>query len=322
MTLLRRDTDILGFVELKPSLSSRHVASRLALRPSRVAWTLRNLENQGIILQRILVNPSALGLRVVSVFFNLHTASERARTAVIRYIVAQERVSWCGSFEGPWDFGVLLWAQAPEEIDEFRQRVADHFGDFFIEWASSSAQEITYYSHKYLHGCRSRLEVRQTKRIAMDGLDHRLLQQLSRDGARDLRLSARSLGESLAVIEQRLARLTRSGVLVGTYYDINAAKIGMPSVRILVALPETDEDTLKQILALAALHPNVIGAICGHGSWNLELIIESAKIGDVISLIRSLNERFAVSLSALTVVTLKQELKNSAYPLRHLVEEI
>lgn len=94
-------------------------------------------------------------------------------------------------------------------------------------------------------------------KLVIDDVDKKILYQLLRDARTSYKKIAKECGMSGAAIHQRIKKLEKSGVILGSYYDINPAKVGN-TVCAFIGISLTQGPKYKSVEEKLAKIPEVV----------------------------------------------------------------
>ncbi len=134
---------------------------------------------------------------------------------------------------------------------------------------------------------------------ALDAVDRRLVQVLSRDGRRSAAALAKDLGLSRQAVAERMRQLERRGVIRGYRADVDPAALGL-GVRAQVRLTldgsaprEKEKDVLRRLTA----HPMVRSVYRVSGEDCFVAHVQCRQIEDVNALLAQLRATRAIQSS-------------------------
>ena len=94
-----------------------------------------------------------------------------------------------------------------------------------------------------------------------DKIDEKILQMLARDGSIPFQEVARACGVSGTTIHTRVKRLTSLGVIQGSKYIINPAKIGYDTCA-YIGLTLKDDSRFESVIEALKSIPEIVEAHC------------------------------------------------------------
>ena len=100
-----------------------------------------------------------------------------------------------------------------------------------------------------------------------DEIDERILQMLAQDGNIPFQEVARACGVSGTTIHTRVKRLTSLGVLQGSRYIINPAKIGYGTCA-FVGLTQKDNSRFDDVVAALDSIPEIVEVHCTNEAYD------------------------------------------------------
>ncbi len=108
----------------------------------------------------------------------------------------------------------------------------------------------------------------QKQQLKIDGIDKKILRYLIQDARRPILEIARNIGISGAAIHQRLRKLEKSGLLVGSHFIINPKVLGyttMAYIGIFLDKAMSNPAAVKQLEKI----PEVLECHYTTGNWSI-----------------------------------------------------
>jgi Lrp/AsnC family leucine-responsive transcriptional regulator len=139
---------------------------------------------------------------------------------------------WTISAEGRFDLAVIMWVKEVNEYYAFWEETLRKFRDYFLDQYFSVYVQLYGYRHTYLlddHQKSDRTKFEITgggKPVQTDELDIKILRLIAPNGRMPIKEIAQRLGTSVTVINYRLKKLMKSGVIQGYRADIDFEKLG------------------------------------------------------------------------------------------------
>ena len=133
-----------------------------------------------------------------------------------------------------------------------------------------------------------------------DEIDETILQMLAKDGRVPFQEVARACGVSGTTIHTRVQRLMSLGVIQGSEYIINPAKIGYGTCA-FVGLTLKEEGTLDAIVDALKLIPEVVEVHCTNEAYDLFVKIYARNNEHLLDLIQTRLKPLGLSQSKIII---------------------
>ncbi|MFN8390369.1 MAG: winged helix-turn-helix transcriptional regulator [Bdellovibrionota bacterium] len=306
MKLTDKERDIFSVAQLAPRLSVNELRSYCGYRDHTIRYHLQRGLEDGLLIPRCFVNLNLLGYMQFEVYFSLSANNPQARQLLLKALCESERVSWMGEVGGDFQYGANICARSLAEVTQFFDSLSTTFGHLVLDREIAVRVSLDYFGNKYLsekNRPRSSLSYAVTEnRVDIDELDHRILRELMKNSPLIRRVLAQNLGLPLSTLEHRLKKLEQSGVIVGYYYLIDPARIGMQSFLFLVGVKGMNAKLRGELSAFAAGHPNVVVFINTIGSWDIELAVEVETARQSVEISEALQTRFGPAIRFMKVL--------------------
>ena len=118
-----------------------------------------------------------------------------------------------------------------------------------------------------------------------DEIDEKILQMLAKDGSIPFQEVARACGVSGTTIHTRVKRLTSLGVVQGSKYIINPAKIGYDTCA-YVGLTLKDDSRFEDVIEALKSIPEIVEVYCTNEAYDLFVKIYARNNDHLLTLIQ------------------------------------
>ena len=316
-TLHSFEVRLLDIIEYAPALPAAKVAERLRCRASRVAYTLRKLRADGIIVRRPIVNYAQLGYTNIGVYFSLRSAKRERVEALLANLARRSEVAWLGSLAGAYQYGMAVLVPSLAAFGTFLRDLGDRYEALLAARVIVPRLSVLGYprfaSAKTLRP-HSLIAAVGTHPTPVDALDHAILQRLSNGDGGSIRDLAHQLSAASATVERRVTRLEREGVIVRWTYSVNTDRLGRHAFRLLLSTPHSSSALEAKLRQFCARHPAVTMLIQCLGGWDYEVEVEVEDPKEVTAIAQQLLEAFEGILEQVQICAELRDWKFSLYP--------
>jgi DNA-binding Lrp family transcriptional regulator len=287
-------------------------------RDHTIRYFLQKAIDNRVISRRCFVNLNTLGYSQFQVYFSLASRRKEARLGVIEALSLSDKVSWLGELGGEFQYGVSICVKSIYEVWEFLDELSESFGAIFTEKTVAVRISLSYFGHKYLSSVRRPVKsmsyaVRE-KSVECDQLDCDILKGLTQMHYNSGRELARQLKLPQATLDYRVKGLKKKGVVVGAYYQVQAAMIGMQSFLVLLCANSISREFREAFLDFCQRHKNITLLIHFIGSWDFELVVVVSESREVTEITQEIYDRFGASINWMKSLPLFADIKVSEYP--------
>ena len=119
-----------------------------------------------------------------------------------------------------------------------------------------------------------------------DEIDEKILQMLAKDGSIPFQEVARACGVSGTTIHTRVKRLTSLGVIQGSKYIINPAKIGYDTCA-YIGLMLKDDSRFEDVIEALKSIPEIVEVYCTNEAYDLFVKIYARNNDHLLTLIQT-----------------------------------
>lgn len=309
--------DILRVLNLNPALPLRSVARALKVTENTIHRRLLTLQDEGVIKTVCVVDTRPLGFQEYSLWFGGEGAARINRTDLFKRISSHPRLIAINNLGS--DFELVICALNPQDLElvlcELTNQAVGLPGErslsIWIRWR---------FLQRIWRGTRS--ENQQTisncserKHVAIDELDHSLLQNISRSTER---LTAAHLARAThtpeKTVQYRLARFRECGIVRGEILLIDSSKVEMQLMRLAISLHGHGDSTRQKVLACLLRHPRVLSIVESLGHWDLEAFLDVPLGEDIDGFLNLIKCEAQQNLSSISLLPVISRPKFSPYP--------
>lgn len=310
--LNKTDKKILLALEENGRYSNKKISSLVSLNEHVVAYRIKRFFDSGF-LRKIcaIVSRGALfpvGYRVYLRFQNLSSENEEKitkRTAENKY------VSWAATCTGHWDMIISMFVNDPNHfLVQFNEIIAG-FEDNIQEKEIINYLEIIDFNRTYLHGAEPKQMIEYNGKFQkeeIDFVDRKILSELAGNNRQTLIELGKKAGVSPDTIKNRLDKLEKRKIILGTAFFIDYEKIGLNLYVILLNLRNLSPKREKELRNFSLQHPNIIFWIKTIGRYDLNLEIESTET-ELNEIIYNLRQKFGDVIKNIEVLSTKTSYK-------------
>ena len=133
-----------------------------------------------------------------------------------------------------------------------------------------------------------------------DEIDEKILQMLAKDGSIPFQEVARACGVSGTTIHTRVKRLTSLGVVQGSKYIIDPAKIGYDTCA-YVGLTLKDDSIFEDVIEALKSIPEIVEVYCTNEAYDLFVKIYARNNDHLLTLIQTHIKPLGLILSKIII---------------------
>jgi DNA-binding Lrp family transcriptional regulator len=316
--LTQSERRVLAHLELAADVPLTEVARTMGVRMHTLRYALERLRARGIVSKRPFVNIYALGFSDYALFFSLAPEHQRNTTRFLKALALSDRVSWLATFGGDYHYGMSVSARSPAEVQSFLEQVSEAYPGIFYRKSLSVRTALTLFPRKYLSPGESPKRMLRfgygASSIGIDQKDHRILHGLEQFPDFSLRDLAKELQMPLTTLQQRVAALKSTGVIVGSLYQIDATKFGVQAFRLLIEAKSVSRSMRERLLSFCATHRCICYLVECLGAWDYEVGLEVAEGSEAVEVAQLIQHQFLGDLARVQILPLFGHTKIRNYP--------
>jgi len=306
LKLSQKELDIFYCTQLQPNRPVQKIRELSGYRDHTIRYCVQRGLERGLLIPRCFVNLNLLGYNQYEIFFSTSSEKKQARSELLKALTESEKVSWIGEVGGDFQYGINICARSLCEVMDFLESFSSRFGQIFLEKQIALRISLDYFGNKYFSSkkrAKKSLSYCVTdSRVQIDEVDHKILSTTMDLTHRSRRKLAQQTSLPLSTLEYRIKKLERAGVIVGYYYLINPAQIGIQSFLLLVGLKGVSAHFKQVFYKFCSEHPNIVVFIHNLGSWDFELVVEVEDSRFITTITQDLYDNFGSYLQFVKVL--------------------
>lgn len=309
------DKAILYVLDSNSRTPASRISSLLKVSKERVLYRINKLVADGVIEKFLMVTDLALlGHASYKVYLQLQNADSKVEEAMVKYLIANQRVGFMARCEGKYDLLFALLVRSPEDFNAQLEAFLAKFSKHVKGYDMTITLSGETFPRKYLL-----TEERRPFKVAtwgktagvaaLDELDLRILKSLGencRKSALEIAKEAQTSGDTVL---KRMKRLEQSGIIQAYKIQLNKQKFGYRYYKLFLNLAPMDEKKETAMLAYFKEHPHVVFALKTLGRWNCELDIELPAEEQFYGMVRKMRDDLGDALLSYESVHCYEEPK-------------
>jgi Lrp/AsnC family transcriptional regulator for asnA, asnC and gidA len=271
-----KDREILYQLDLDSRQSFAKIGKKVGLSKTVIAYRVNKLiENKIIKTFYTVIDAFKLGYISFRIYLVYQYLTQEKEKELINYFTSQKLNWWTISAEGRFDLAVIMWVKDINDFYAFWEETLRRYRDYFLEQQFSVYIQLYTYRHSYLlddvhKSDRTKFEITGGgAQVKIDDLDFRLLRLIAPNARMPVKEIAEKLTSTVAIVNYRIKKLMREGVIQGFRTDIDLAKLGYQFFKADIDLK--DYKQRGKIINYAKTNPHLVRIDKSVGISDLEL---------------------------------------------------
>jgi len=228
-----KDREILYQLDLDSRQSFAKIGKKIGLSKTVVAYRVNKLIENGIIKTfYTVIDAFKLGYISFRIYLVYQYMNQEKEKEIINYFTSQKLTWWTISAEGRFDLALIMWVKDINDFYSFWEETLKRFRDYFMEQQFSVYIQLYTYRYSYLlddmnKSDRTKFEITGGgAQVIIDELDFKLLRLIAPHARMPVKEIAQRLNTTVAVVNYRIKKLIKEGVIQGFRSDMDLAKLG------------------------------------------------------------------------------------------------
>jgi DNA-binding Lrp family transcriptional regulator len=271
-----KDREILYQLDLDSRQSFAKIGKKVGLSKTVVAYRVNKLiENEIIKTFYTVIDAFKLGYISFRIYLVYQYMNQQKEKEIINYFTSQKLTWWTISAEGRFDLALIMWVKNINDFYSFWDETLKRFRDYFMEQQFSVYIQLYTYRYSYLlddmnKSDRTKFEITGGgKQVIIDELDFKLLRLIAPHARMPVKEIAQRLNATVAVVNYRIKKLIKEGVIQGFRSDMDLTKLGYQFFKADIDLK--DYRQRGKIINYAKINPHLVRIDKSVGISDLEL---------------------------------------------------
>ena len=282
--LVLKDRKILYELDLNCRQSNTQIGKKVGLSRQVVEYRIKKMEDEGVIQNYYtVIDTYKLGYTFYRYYINLQSISRKKKQEIIDHFVNYKKISTVATARGIYDLIVVFWVDDIAEFYDFWKKTLEQYGNQFSERIFSLYIHGRGYPNSFLIYEESDVieplrvdSFGVTKRINIDEVDYRLLNEMALKARIPLVDLAEVLGCSSQNVMYRMDKLQKNGLIQSFRTAVNLQELGFKQFKVNIQL----RDFSKRMHIIKHLENSPLlyyfSASLGLCDLELELIVRDA----------------------------------------------
>ena len=292
-----KDRRILYELDINSRRSLLQIGKKVGLPKNVVAYRINKLKEIGLIKNfYTVIDAYKLGYLAFRVYLKYQYMNEDIEKEMIQHFTNQKLNWWTISAEGRFDLAVIMWVKNVNQYYAFWESTLRKFRDYIQSEMFSVYIQIHSYRHSYLlddYKKEDRAKFELTgggKQAKIDELDFKILRIMAPNARIPITDIAKQTSSTVTVINYRIKKLIKLGVIQGFRADIDFAKLGYQFFKADVYLK--DYKKREKIIDYVKFNPHLIRIDQSVGISDLELEFHAENLQQFHAIMRDLKNTF------------------------------
>jgi DNA-binding Lrp family transcriptional regulator len=322
-----KDLDLVFLYAENARAKIKDLANTLKKSPQRVKYSMRVLEEEGIIRNlHCIFDYSYLGLLLFRVYFKGGYISEKDRSAIIKKLGQNNYIVTMSEMGGGFDLVIEFVAPNPSRFNKELKKVAELIPS--LDNYSITLNIVTHIYPRYYLTKKSFVSVPQEIIVGGD----RAVTEFSENEMSiiksllvnpKLRLSglAKSSGLNVKTVTSVIKSLRKKKILKGVKYTVNNSMLGIHHFRLFLKLHNISQEREEMLLDHCLRTSEILQLNKTVGDWDIEIDIASFDKARIRELTADMREKFKDLIETFNIIEVYQYYRKNYLPL-YLWEEI
>jgi Lrp/AsnC family leucine-responsive transcriptional regulator len=312
-----KDKKILTILDENSRLSNSQIARKVGLSKPAVEYRLKRLEQNKVIFSYYtVIDFTKLGYSQYKVYFKFQNATLEDEKKIIDYWIKDKNSIWVAQIRGRWDLAVSILAKSNFEFGRILSKFMNKYSKFILEKDVLLTEYSPIYARKYLTETKPTEWIygKPTKIYELDEAERKILKELSTNARINIVDLAEKTGLTRDIINYRLKKLIKEGIIVQFRCYLNLQTIGINHYKVIFRTKNFDESAEKRIKQYVAKHKKATQFLKLIGSWDLEIEFETENEDELYKILNEIRKEFSSIIRDFDILRITETYKYDYFP--------
>lgn len=313
-----RDRKILRGLEEDARQTDSAIAKKIHLSKQVTNYRIQKMIESGVISNfYTVVNVGNLGLSTYYVFLQLEKISKEEENKLLEKINSLDSIGWLVSCIGKWDIILNINEDSILNFEKTLNQIIRTCGNHLFEYKFTILSEAEHLGYKFLVGkgySRPLYQGEREKIFKLDISDEKILRGLSQDARIDLVSLSKKIKIPVHILNYRLKKLIRNGIIEGFKPKLNINKLGYQWHLLLIKLGISNEDRRKALIEFCRAHKNIYYMTSTIGDYNFMLDVQIKSAEELKDILIEIRDKFQDIVKTYESVMITEEYKIDYIP--------
>ncbi len=315
-----KDLSILHELDRNARQPNSEIGRKLRISKEVVKYRIDRLVASGVIVSFVTItNYFKLGISKYKLYLRLRNVNREKLEEIGAYFRDHGKAEWVVSCTGRWDLIVGFLVGNVNEFDDEIQNVMNRFSPHIQEKAMTTTVHLVHHLREYAQGpARERRSVvyhtTADEKAEIDDTDREIIRVLTNNSRMPLRLIAKHVGLTPRVVQYRMRRLGKEGVILAYKILVDPKKMGNVFCKALIYMGSANKESIDRFVAYCSTIPQAVWPQRVMGSWDFEIDFEIESYDRFQEIMFEIKERFPGIVQGYDFILVTREYKLDFFP--------
>lgn len=312
------DKNLLFELDLESRQSLGKIAEKLRISKSNVAYRIKRLEDNNIIIgYRAIINSRKLNKFFFRLFISFRYLPKKVEKEVEQYIQKSTHFGYVYKSQGHYDYSCAIWVNDLFEFQDVANSIRFKWGKYLNEVVQDMPLRIVDLQNRFLlrnvHGKRVSWTA-DKEDVNLDPIEKKMLFMLSDNARKPIYEMALELGVSGKQVAYRMRKLEKSDIILGYRALLNYKALGYTYFKCRINLQDYTKENYRAIREHVMQDPSVMFLVEGIGFPAIDMSAAFRTIEEFHEFIDTLKKTFPGKVGGYEIILFSKVVKMNFAP--------
>jgi Lrp/AsnC family leucine-responsive transcriptional regulator len=306
------DFHLMKELDTNPKITLSRLSKKLRISQQTADYRVKRLiKSKEITKFGTIINLKSLGYEHYRIFITFKKRNY-SNQEIFSYLKNQKGVYWASRVGGQYDLHLVLFVHDFEELDNFIDKLNNHFPDLIKSYKNEYVLKHFIYNHKYLLNKENKIEYGYNDKLQkIDKLDSFILKKIKDN----CRLSSLELSKdkniSYKTIINRIKSLEKKKIILG--YRLFIQSLNYKPYIVLFSFKDYSTIQEKRLLSYLETNHKVTQALRLFGNWDLYLHLRATNQEELQEFLINLRDKYTL-IDNFQIIPIFEDISIDLFP--------
>ncbi|RLE39009.1 hypothetical protein DRJ17_02340 [Candidatus Woesearchaeota archaeon] len=317
LKLDKKDRMLLALLDENSRYSNTQIAKKIKLSKPAVEYRIKRLEKNGVIFEYYtVIDFTKFGYQQYKIYLKLQDVTLEDEKEIIDFWKRSKNCVWVAEVRSKWDLAVSIIAKSNYEFGRILNEFMNKNSGFILEKDVLLLEYSPLYAREYLMDTEQQEFIygEMVEKRQIDSVDKKILKELSVNARISIVNLVKKTGLTRDVINYRLKKLKKEGIIVQfrCYPEFN--KIGINLYKLILRTKNFNEDAEMKLKQYIRQHKKATQLLKLIGSWDVEIEFETENEDELYDILLNIRKEFSYIIRDYDILRVTKNYKLNFYP--------
>jgi len=310
-----KDKKILSLLDENARYSNSQIAKKVGLSKPAVEYRLNRFEKNKVIFEfYTVIDFAKLGYSLYKLYLKFQNTSIEEEKRIIDFWTNSRNTVWVAECRGKSDLAVSILTKTNFEFGLLLSKFMNKFSKFILDKEILLNESTSIYAKNIEKNNKKEFTYKNPQKEELDETDNLILKELAIKSRINIIDLAEKTKLSRDIINYRLKKLIKSGIISQYRCALNLEVIGTNLYKVIIRTKNFDEKEEKRLKDYCSSHKNIPQILKLIGSWDIEIEFETENENQLYEILNEMRKEFSGIIRDFDILRITKTFKYNYFP--------